>query len=167
MSTSPTPTDETVSRAKGLLSFTQGIVPLVIAVTVLYIFWSLVKTMMGMTKAPELEWNRAAYLFAGVEAIAYAAAGFLFGREVHRQRAEQAEQRAGSEQQRAAEAEKAAVEESTKGKALRQAIEVKKSSPHGRAADMEGLESFRGGAPSAAGQTDIDELSRLARQLFP
>jgi hypothetical protein len=59
--------------------------------------------MMGQTKAPELEWNRSAYLFAGVEAIAYAAAGFLFGREVHRQRAEQAEQRANAEQRRATE----------------------------------------------------------------
>lgn len=168
MSANPsTRADETGTIGKSLLSFTQGIVPLIIAVAVLYIFWNLVKTMMGMTKAPELEWNRAAYLFAGVEAIAYAAAGFLFGREVHRQRAEQAEQRASSEQQRAATAEKKATEENTKGKALKQVIEVKKSSLQRSAADMEGLESFRAGGPPAAGQTDIDELSKLASEMFP
>ena len=161
------PAGEAGSNAKGLLSFTQGVVPLIIAVAVLYIFWSLVKTMMGMTKAPELEWNRAAYLFAGVEAIAYAAAGFLFGREVHRQRAEQAEQRAGSEQKRAASAEKTATEANAKGKALKQVIEAKKSSRHGHEAGMEGLESYGVGGAAAARQTDIDELSRVANDLFP
>lgn len=168
MSANPsTPADETGTTGKSLLLFAQGVVPLIIAVAVLYIFWNLVKTMMGMTKAPELEWNRAAYLFAGVEAIAYAAAGFLFGREVHRQRAEQAEQRASSEQQRAATAEKKATEENTKGKALKQVIEAKKSTVQRSATDMEGLESFRAGGSSAGGQTDIDELSRLASEMFP
>ncbi|HEX8556638.1 MAG TPA: hypothetical protein VF668_00975 [Pyrinomonadaceae bacterium] len=159
----------TGSKAKAVLSFAQGVVPLVIAVAVLLIFWGLVKSMMGLTKAPELEWNRAAYLFSGVEAIAYAAAGFLFGREVHRQRAEQAEQRAGSEQQRASEAEKKATEETTKGQTLRRVIEAKKSTRLERAPDMEGLESFQagGGPAQAAGQSDIDELSRVSSELFP
>ena len=170
MTETPPAAGETGFTGKNLLSFTQGIVPLIIAVAVLFIFWNLVKTMMGMTKAPELEWNRAAYLFSGVEAIAYAAAGFLFGREVHRQRAEQAEQRAGSEQRRAAEAEKKATEETTKGQTLKRVIDAKKSARLERAPDMEGLENFRGGggaAARAAGPSDIDELSRVAGQLFP
>lgn len=144
-------------------------VPPVIAVAVLYTFWKLVKTMMGMTKAPELEWNRAAYLFAGVEVVAYAAAGFIFGREVHRQRAEQVGRRAGSGQQRAAESEKKAAEETTEGQTLRRVTEARKFTRHERAPDVEGLENFRGGAnpARAAGQLDIDELSRVAGELFP
>jgi hypothetical protein len=91
---------------------------LLIAIIVLYVFWSLIRMMMGMTAVPELQWNRAAYLFNGVEAVAYAAAGFLFGREVHRSRAEQAEHRATTEEERATEATKKATEETTKGRAL-------------------------------------------------
>jgi len=159
--------NETPSTSNSLLAFTQAVVPLVIAVAVLYIFWTLVKTMMGMTKAPDLEWSRAAYLFSGVEAIAYAAAGFLFGREVHRQRAEQAEQRAGSEQKRASAAENKATEETTKGKVLKQVIEAKKSTARERGADTDNYESLSAGGPPADGQTDIEELSRVANQLFP
>ena len=184
----PTPVGDDVSRGKALLSFTQGIVPLVIAVIVLYVFWDLVKTMMGKTQVPELEWNRAAYLFAGVEAIAYAAAGFLFGREVHRQRAEQAERRASSEQARATEAVKKAAEETTKGKALKQVIEAKKGSQvvrlfgprelGGHGADrsvteiqselnLEGLDGFKEREMEMSRQSDLDELSRVANELFP
>lgn len=160
--------DDGESKGKNLLSFTQGIVPLIIAVAVLYIFWDLVRMMMGLTKAPELEWNRAAYLFGGVEAIAYAAAGFLFGREVHRQRAEQAEQRASSEQARANEAVKKATEETTKGKALRQVIESKMTSRVARPANAKALESFSVDEPTrTAKQSDLDELSRVANELFP
>jgi hypothetical protein len=161
------PIDKTGLNVRNLLSLTQGIIPLIIAVVILFLFWNLVKTMMEMTKAPELEWNRAAYLFAGVEAIAYAAAGFLFGREVHRQRAEQAEERAGTEERRAAQAEKKATEETTKGKALRQVIEAKKTSKPMLASDMEGLESVRESQPAVARQSDLDELSRIANELFP
>ena len=41
--------------------------------------------------ADELVWTRYVYLLSGVEAIAFAAAGFLFGKEVHRKQAENAE----------------------------------------------------------------------------
>jgi len=180
------PRNDPGSNSKTVLSFAQAVIPLIIAVAVLYIFWMLVKTMMGKTGATELEWNRAAYVFAGVEAIAYAAAGFLFGREVHRQRAEQAEQRAGTERQRASTAERKAVEETTKGKTLRQVIDAKKSrqeqvqvlafredsrqtrrpASHEHMQD-EGLETFRITEPSSARGDDIDELSRVASQLFP
>lgn len=46
----------------------------------------------------ERDWNRSTYLFAAVEAIAFAAVGWLFGKEVHREQAENAEQRAETAQ---------------------------------------------------------------------
>jgi hypothetical protein len=45
------------------------------------------------TKDPT-EWERWVYVFGAVEALAFTAVGWLFGREVHRERAENAEHRA-------------------------------------------------------------------------
>jgi hypothetical protein len=57
------------------------------------------------------EWERWVYVFGAAEAIAFAAVGWVFGKEVNRERAESAENRAKS-----AEAEK--TEEKKKGAAL-------------------------------------------------
>jgi hypothetical protein len=40
------------------------------------------------------EWERWVYVFGGVEAIAFAGVGWLFGKEVNRQRAQSAEEQA-------------------------------------------------------------------------
>ena len=40
------------------------------------------------------EWERWVFVFGAIEAIAFAAVGWVFGREVNRQRAEKAEQKA-------------------------------------------------------------------------
>ena len=53
------------------------------------------------------QWDRLVYIFGGVEAVAFAAAGFFFGREVNRERAENAEDKAK-------EAEKTAKEDGEK-----------------------------------------------------
>jgi hypothetical protein len=158
---------------KDIVSFTQGVIPLVVAIIVLYIFWSLVKMMMGQTKAPELEWSRSAYIFGGVEAVAYAAAGFLFGREVHRQRAEKAERRAEDEQQRATEANQKATEETVKGQTLKKVINAKRAS-RSVVVEMEGLEgreifeTTKGLHPSVTSRSsELDELSKIADELFP
>src|SRR3954466_8972780 len=39
----------------------------------------------------EIGWTRMLYIYGGLEAIVFAAAGYIFGREVHRERAEAAE----------------------------------------------------------------------------
>ncbi len=61
---------------------------------ILVAFAVLVIGMFQKLTAAENEWTRAIYLYTGVEAIVFAAAGFLFGREVNRQRAESAEKTA-------------------------------------------------------------------------
>ena len=84
---------------------------------VLLVFYSLfLISLRGKISAEELEWTRWIYLLSGVEAIAFTAAGYLFGKEVHRSQAEAAErqteeaqQNAVDANQRAAEAEKEAV----------------------------------------------------------
>jgi len=59
----------------------------------------------------ETVWQRYTYLLTGVEAVAFAAAGYLFGRDVHRGAAQQAEQRAEEAKSRANEAEQRANRE--------------------------------------------------------
>lgn len=49
----------------------------------------------------DIAWTRAVYLLTGVEAIVFAAMGFVFGREVQRGRAEKAEERADVQADRA------------------------------------------------------------------
>lgn len=140
---------------------------LVVAVLALVGFGLIVVYLLGRTtEANETEWTRALYLLNGVEAIAFAAAGYLFGREVNRRRAEQAEERAEQAEERveevgveAVEARTRAVEAESKGKALAAAIRAK-----GEVQMQEGLEGF---SPQPPGQTDLGELDRLARELFP
>lgn len=94
-------------------------------------------------KLPENEWSRALFLLNGVEAVAFAAAGFLFGREVNRGRAENAEQLASSEAKR--------------GQALAQEVKVEAGPPSQRTvpASLETLDK------------SLERLVRLADKLFP
>lgn len=81
-------------------------------------FAALVVYMFGLLTADETTWSRALYLFAGVEAIAFAAAGYVFGREVHRTRAEQAEARAYRAEELWRQWSQRALEAETRGQSL-------------------------------------------------
>ena len=70
-------------------------------------FGVFVAIMISQTDAKETTWTRLAWLFASVEAIAFGAAGALFGSTIQRQRAEQAEEAAATN-----------AEDPAKGKAL-------------------------------------------------
>jgi hypothetical protein len=93
-------------------------------------------------------------VFSSIEAVAFAAAGLLFGSKVNRQRAENAEERADVNQ-RHAEA----------GRALAAAI---KSDEVEAAPGSGGPERLGGGRPADIGAAQIAARhARLARQLFP
>jgi hypothetical protein len=116
------------------------------------------RAMLGQVEAEEGAWLRVLYLFSGVEAIAFAAAGFLFGREVNRARAEQAESRADAEADRAETFQKAAVKAQTKGRVLTEEVR--------QLADLEtppaAAAGFHPGAPSP-----LRQLALRAERLFP
>ena len=83
-----------------------ALLPILVAVVALISYAAFIYHMSNLASATnpatnEIVWTRLVYLFSGVEGIAFAAAGFLFGREVNRARAETAEARAKSEQRRA------------------------------------------------------------------
>jgi hypothetical protein len=54
-----------------------------------------------LADATDPAWSHYLYLLNGIQAIAFAGAGFLFGKEVNRGRAEVAEQTADQQRQRA------------------------------------------------------------------
>jgi hypothetical protein len=95
----------------------------------------------------EVTWSRLAWLFSSVEAIAFGAAGALFGAKVHRERAEKAE----------AEARHLAVD-AAKGKALAAAIKADEGP------DEEPATRGLGGDAQPSIRT---RHARLARELFP
>jgi hypothetical protein len=113
----------------------------------------------------EALWNRSMTLFGSVEAIAFTAAGYLFGKEVHREQAQKAEQRAEQRTTEAAAAKAAAAEANAKGQSLRHAIEAKQPVTPGTPID----ESVRGqtGEMDARAHGHLSELATLAQSLFP
>jgi len=170
-------------------------VGLVVAVLALFSFGLLILYMLSRTSnATELEWQRDVYLLSGVEAVAFAAAGFLFGKEVHRQQAEQAMARAGKAEEKAAEAQqnaqlanRTAIEVRTRARALTAAINAKAEGYAQKAQTRQvppplpiesmapaGVEiplgeqiSEQPAAQPPFSQADLLELQRLAKELFP
>ena len=109
--------------------------------------------------ADETHWTRRAMLYGAIEAIAFTAVGWVFGREVNRQRAESAESKAKEAEGKALEEAKQASEARAKGHSLRVAIEEKRR-PDG---EIQGQAALREGASSQ----DLSELARIAERLFP
>ena len=71
-------------------------VPMLIAVLALGVWVVFLVVMWQATDADETQWARLTYIFASVEAIAFAGAGALFGVTVQRERVQQAEKKAES-----------------------------------------------------------------------
>jgi hypothetical protein len=157
------PTSQGSANAPGYTSGQWKIVA-VVAIVILLAYFGFLAYMWTFTKSEEPQWTRSVYLLTGIEAIAFAAAGFLFGKEVHREQAQTAEKRAQSSEDRAVVAEKGMTEETTKGRDLVKAIEAKKEGhrskgPHLRAIGVDQMHE--------ATQADFEELANLAERLFP
>jgi hypothetical protein len=121
--------------------------------------------------AEELAWTRLIYVFSGVEAIAFAAAGYFFGREVQRARAENAESTLGKVQAQAESAREQAnalaIENQglqTRGEMLAEAIRAKAGGRQVRADSFSAL-GVANAVPLA--QADYEELVQLADKAFP
>ncbi len=104
-------------------------------------------------------WNRAMVLYTSVEALALTAAGYLFGREVNRERATNAEQQAQKAQQQAVVAEKEAAREATKGRDLAVTIEqlLVRSMPKQPQPELE----------AATPVTTLDQIRQVVRSFYP
>jgi hypothetical protein len=162
----PTNSDSTANESKtngehGGFKTTAATIAAIVAIVgfaVLLIF------MVGLIGAEEKVWTRASFLLNGVEAIAFAAAGFLFGKEVHREQAEKAEKRADDSGKQASDAEKRAADAEAKGTALVGIIKAKAEGSRDKARTYALL-----GADKAAESVDVElnEMVRMAEHLFP
>ncbi len=117
-------------------------------------------------QAPEVQWQRYIYLYGGVEAIAFAAAGFLFGREVNRQRAENAEANADTKTEEAKRAGQGEAAANQKGQDLTKAI-LAKLTPSTADALYGSLGKSNAEAVQTLARSQLQELADIATGLFP
>ncbi|MDV3222682.1 hypothetical protein [Intrasporangium sp.] len=131
------------------------------------------------TGLDESAWLRTVFVIQGIEAIAFTAIGWLFGREVHRGEAKVAEKQAEEAKQDAKEAqaetgeareaaigavERAAAAEKD-GQRLAEAIRARAAVPKSAPGPGGDERAPAGGAPVGAG--GLAELRALADSLFP
>jgi hypothetical protein len=127
----------------------------VVATLVLVAFAALVAYLIGQVGEDETEWMRLAWIFASVEALAFGAAGALFGSSIQRERAEKAEAAAAENAQDAA-----------NGRALAEAIKAE-APAEGDGEALGGLESLGAGGPGDAAAQVAARHAEVARRLFP
>ncbi|MBI2387604.1 MAG: hypothetical protein HYV14_16580 [Elusimicrobia bacterium] len=141
---------------------------LVGAIAVLAAFGLVLRHMLQITgTADERTWTRAIYLFGSVEAIAFAAAGFLFGREVHREQAAKAERRADTAEKSTKDALKTALDAEAKGKALARLAAAKAAGlRHRREAFAKSSGDSADIAGLAGAEADLQELAKVAADSF-
>jgi hypothetical protein len=112
------------------------------------------------------KWNRAMLLHGGLEAIVFAAAGYLFGQQVNRARAENAEQQIDDAQQRAESAQTkanvAGEELATKRAQLEIAISGMTSAPANTTLELENDDK----AKAAKAEAQAAYLKWLAHQII-
>jgi hypothetical protein len=118
------------------------------AVVVLILFGGFVGFLLSELNASEVRWSRLTWLFASVEAIAFGAAGALFGSSIQRSRAENAEAQAREH-----------VEDAAKGRALAATVIADANGDQ----NGSGLESL--GPEQEA--TSARKHAEIARALFP
>lgn len=149
--TPPAPTPPVTGPTGGTNEFISGHAALI----VLVIYGGLVAYALFLTwTATDAVWVRTIYLLNGIEAIAFAAAGFLFGREVHRGAAQASEKRAESAEQRADSVEERAHtldQEAEKGKTLAKMLMKPRTVT----------------AESVTSKDDLQVLRRFAEELYP
>ena len=86
----------------------------------------LIATLLSNAAMNDLQWERYTYLLAGVETITFTAIGWLFGKEVHREQAQQAELRANETQ----DAMNTVAAENTRGRMVAKAVMAHAKDPN-------------------------------------
>jgi len=150
---------DTISSSDPVGKFIAAAVLVFFAILVGYMLY-IVNFKDGLT---DLNWARSLYIFSGIEAVAFAAAGYLFGREVNRRRAETAEEKADEEGKIADQAIADATEAQSNGRSLVSMIELKKQKLQAvsQKSSKASAETFK------SSDSDMDELLRMGEELFP
>jgi signal transduction histidine kinase len=127
----------------------------VVTVLLLLAFAVFIVYLLAHTDATNKSWNRYVYLLTGLEAIVFAAVGWLFGREVSRPVVEQAKE--------AGQAKEAAATEREKGASLARAVMAHDAAQPQRESRLQSM-----GAPQqAAAAQDMSALVELVKAQYP
>jgi hypothetical protein len=141
--------DETVKEKRSGIS---GL-PLYVAIGAVLVWIAFVVVMLLSSDASETQWTRLTFVFASVEAIAFAAAGALFGVTVQRERVEKAEQRAEQNES-----------EATAGRALA----TMALADEAQVIEQDRDSAFESYGPEQERETDVRRRhAEAARRLFP
>jgi hypothetical protein len=158
-----------VEQRSGAVDIIQRTIAPLVALLVILAYLFLMWRMWGI-RAIKGEWDNGIILFNSLEAIAFSATGFLFGREVNRKRAENAEKTAAKATNEAIDAKTDAADKTAKAKALTQAIESKVATRgmQSRGTTFRGMPGERGMPEDAPAPTqdDLQEMADLAHRLF-
>ena len=123
--------------------------PMVVAILAILVWVGFLIVMLRAADADETQWARMTYVFASVEAIAFAAAGALFGVNVQRGRVKSAEEKA-----------EANARDAANGRALA----ITTIADERPAASPQGAIAF---GPGDAPEDVRQRHAALARHLFP
>ena len=115
--------------------------------------------------AEDEAWQRYMTIFAVVEAVLYAAVGWLFGKEVHREQAQKAEEGRKEATEKVELATASAAGEAEKGRSLARAI-LSTAQGSAGAANFESIRAGTG-SPAAADAQAMTTLVSQARSAYP
>jgi hypothetical protein len=132
----------------------------IVTVVLMVAFAALMVFLLGEVGVSQVSWERYVYLLSGVEAVVFAAVGWLFGKEVHREQAQQAEAKAEQASARHVTAVGEAAAEKAKGLGLARAIVAHTAPLRGRATSL-----ASDNEPADAGE--MAPLATLARETYP
>ena len=134
-----------------------------VAIAAIAVWIAFSVALLVLSDTSETEWTRAAWVFGSIQAVAFAAAGALWGTSVQQQNVSNAQKQAASAQADADQQREAA----TNGRAL--AAVMQAEAPAQPAASTTGPKPMGGGG-TAAGAESADNLrqrhAQLSRALF-
>jgi hypothetical protein len=142
------------------MHMSMNTVKAIVTIVLIVAFAALMVFLLGEVGVRQVSWERYVYLLSGVEAVVFAAVGWLFGKEVHREQAQQAEAKAEQASAGHVAAASEAAAERERGLALARAVLAHTTPLYARAASpASGIEP-----PGAA---DGAPLAKLARASYP
>jgi hypothetical protein len=142
------------------MHMSMNTVKAIVTVVLVLAFGVLIAFLLSEVGVSQSSWERYVYLLSGVEAVVFAAVGWLFGKEVHREQAQKAEAKAEDASAKHVVAASEAAAEKAKGLALARAILAHIRPASGRTTS---LTSVLESAPAA----DVAPLAALARETYP
>jgi hypothetical protein len=140
----------------------------IVTVILIAAFAALMVFLLSEVGVSQVSWERYVYLLSGVEAIVFAAVGWLFGKEVHRQQAQQAEAKAEQASAGHVVAASEAAAEKERGLALARAVLSHAGPLSARAASPASeAEPARAEMTVTAPLAPLATLATLAREAYP